>query len=141
MIGIHTNTKQVSDQDSNPYSQFTIFGNDYDTADGTCIRDYVHVQDIAQAHIQVTAAMQDNKLRIYNVGTGKGSSVLDLISALNGTLLAKNILPIRYQIGPRRSGDLDVCYADTKKIASDVGFQAEYDIHQMCKDGLNQIGL
>ena len=130
-------------QDS-PYNIFTIFGNDYLTKDGTCIRDYVHVQDLARAHVDVLKLF-DNELasfvKIYNVGTGKGTTVKELIDTFNYVLIKRNKKPIIYQYGSRREGDLDVSYSEVNKIFEEVGFKTIYDIETICVDGLNFINL
>lgn len=126
-----------------PYEIFTVFGNDYLTRDGTCIRDYVHVQDLAKSHVDVLGILEgsESMLKIYNVGTGKGSTVMELIDAMNRALNARGKAPLPYRIGARRTGDLDISFADVKKIYNEIGFKAEFDIDKMCEDGLNFIGL
>lgn len=129
------------DKNSN-YSIFTVFGNDYNTPDGTCIRDYIHVQDLAHAHVMTIPLLKkDIGIKIYNIGTGKGSSVLELINALNKCLIKKGKIPINYTIGDRRSGDLDISFANSDKIYRDIGFRTEFNINDMCIDGLTFIGL
>lgn len=124
------------------YSNFTIFGNDYKTYDGTCIRDYIHVDDLARAHTMIVPLFINNiGLKIYNVGTGKGTSVLELINALNICLIKNNRTPIKYKIGDRRIGDLDISYADTSKIYNEIGFKTKFNIYDMCSDGLKFIKL
>jgi len=134
--------------DNNSYKIFTIFGRNYNTDDGTCIRDYVHVQDLAKAHVNVLKLLEGTNgenvlglLKIYNVGTGIGTSVLELIEELNKVLVNKNKKPIPYKIGDRRSGDIDISYANVDKIYKDIEFKTEFDIATMCKDGLNFVGL
>jgi UDP-glucose 4-epimerase len=140
-VAKYINESIVNDID-NPYSAFTIFGNDYETSDGTCIRDYIHVQDLARAHVVVLNLIENNKsLKIYNVGTGKGTSVLELINALNEVLLNRNQKPIPYKFGDRRPGDISTSYSIVSKIYEEVGFKTELNIHDMCKDGLNFIGI
>ena len=134
----------VSERDADsPYSFFTIFGDSYETRDGTCIRDYIHVQDLARAHVQVLDVMGvgENKLRIYNVGTGTDSTVLELVECLNKVLRDKNKKTINYIIGNKRDGDLDISYAIVDKIYREVGFRTEYDVMKMCEHGLGFIGL
>jgi UDP-glucose 4-epimerase len=132
---------------SGPYDFFTIFGNDYNTSDGTCIRDYIHVQDLARAHVDVLKINNSNtrhntkSIQIFNVGTGKGTSVLCLINTINKVLLDRSKQPIVFKIGERRQGDLDVSYADASKIYKEIGFKTELDVNQMCVDGLNFVGL
>lgn len=135
-------TNSIQQDKTSPYSIFTVFGNDYKTNDGTCIRDYIHVQDLAQAHIMILPLFNKNiGLKIYNVGTGKGSTVLELINAINRCLIKNNKLPINYKIGNRRIGDLDISYANSDKIYSEVGFKTSFNIDDMCRDGLTFIGL
>lgn len=122
---------------------FTVFGNDYNTRDGTCIRDYVHVQDVARAHVEVLNAKMlntlDNNLYVYNIGTGSGSTVLELVNALNVLLIAKNMPAINYCFGPRRDGDVAISYALVDKIHKDIGFKTEFNLQKMCEDGLTFI--
>jgi UDP-glucose 4-epimerase len=123
------------------YKQFTIFGSDYETPDGTCIRDYVHVQDLARAHIEILNTMNNSKtpIRIYNVGTGVGTSVKEIVTIFNKVLIEKNMLPIPYVFGARREGDLSVSCANVNKIFNEVGFFTTNNIHDMCRDGINYI--
>lgn len=141
--------------EKSPYEIFTVYGNDYRTRDGTCIRDYVHVQDLARAHVDALSVLNinhqdsdqnitkitDGILKIFNVGTGKGSTVMELVSSMNKILLSRGKKPIPYRIGSRREGDLDISYADVTKIAQEIGFKSEFDIDKMCEDGLNFAGL
>lgn len=112
--------------------QLTVFGNDYDTPDGTCIRDYIHVVDLARGHLKAVNKMleSNNGLNIYNLGTGKGYSVLELIEAFEKVSHKK----INYKIGERRQGDIAAVYADTSKAANELNFIAEFDIEKMCMD-------
>ena len=84
---------------------------------------------------------ENGSFKTYNVGTGVGTSVLELIDTLNDVLISKGRLPIQYQIGDKRSGDLDINFAVAEKIFSEIGFRTEYDIRKMCEDGLTFIGL
>lgn len=113
----------------------TVFGNDYDTPDGTCIRDYIHVVDLADGHLKALEKMFNSSggLNIYNLGTGKGYSVLELISAFEKASGQK----INYKIGPRRAGDLPIVFANTKKAEKELGFKAKFDIEKMCIDTWN----
>lgn len=112
-------------------SYLRVFGNDYDTKDGTGVRDYIHVVDLAKGHIKACEkVMQENKLHIYNLGTGKGYSVLDLISCFEKVTKTK----IPYKIVERRSGDIASCYADVNLALKELGFKAEKDIEKMCRD-------
>lgn len=113
----------------------TVFGNDYNTPDGTCIRDYIHVVDLANGHLKALEKMVHNSgnLNIYNLGTGKGYSVLELIHAFENASGQK----VSYKIGPRRVGDLPIVFADTKKAENELGFKAKFDIEKMCIDTWN----
>ncbi len=108
-----------------------VFGDDYDTPDGTGVRDYIHVVDLAKGHVnavdKVTSATGVN---IYNLGTGNGYSVLDIVKAFE----AANGVKIPYVIKPRRAGDIATCYANPKKAKEELGWEAQYDLERMCKD-------
>lgn len=107
----------------------TVFGNDYDTPDGTGVRDYLHVVDLARAHIlAVEYAVSHKGCEAFNIGTGKGSSVLDIVHAFEKACGHE----IPYKIGPRRAGDLAVVYSDTEKAKKELGFSTEYDLDKMC---------
>lgn len=124
------------------YDKFTIFGGDYPTSDGTCIRDYVHVMDLARAHLQVLNNMNIHQdLKIYNVGTGHGTSVYELINTLNNILIANNLKPIPFVIGDRRDGDIIESYANADYIYRDIAFKTTLSIDDMIIDGLNFIGF
>lgn len=111
--------------------ELSVFGNDYNTPDGTCIRDYIHVVDLAKGHIKALEKLDTNcGLVIYNLGTGKGYSVLDIVKAFSK---ASNI-DIPYKIAPRRPGDITVCYADPSKANKELNWHAEKDINDMCRD-------
>lgn len=112
--------------------ELTVFGNDYDTHDGTCIRDYVHVVDLAIGHVKALNKILNDKpaLRIYNLGTGKGHTVLEVIHAFEKA----NQLKVPYVIKGRRAGDVPATYADTKKAFVELGFQAEKTLEEMCQD-------
>ncbi len=108
-----------------------VFGNDYDTPDGTGIRDYIHVTDLAIGHIKAIEAMDRlDGVRIYNLGTGRGYSVLDVIRAFSKA--CKKELP--YQIDPRRPGDIAVCYSDPSLANRELNWKAERDLDTMCED-------
>ena len=128
---------------SSPYDLLTVFGDNYNTPDGTCIRDYIHVQDLAYSHViayeQLIKNSSENRIHIYNVGTGRGVSVLELITILNDILIKKDLIPMRYVIGSRRDGDVDILYANVDKIYDDISFKTKYDVYQMCIDGLKFI--
>ncbi|MBU0279249.1 UDP-glucose 4-epimerase GalE [Gemella sp. zg-1178] len=108
-----------------------VFGNDYDTHDGTGVRDYIHVVDLAKGHVLALKKLAANSgLSVYNLGTGKGYSVLDVIK--NMSIAVGRELP--YVITERRSGDIATCYADASRAKEELGWQAEYDISRMCED-------
>lgn len=106
-----------------------IYGNDYPTRDGTGIRDYIHVVDLAKGHVAAIEKIKKG-VHIYNLGTGKGTSVLELIHAFEKA----NNIKIPYEIVGRREGDIAECYADVSKAKRELGWTAEKDIVQMCKD-------
>ena len=116
-----------------------VFGNDYPTPDGTGVRDYIHVCDLADAHV---AALQcftqsfrhaGNQTFIYNVGTGNGYSVLDMVNAF----VRVNGVDVPYSIKPRRAGDIATCYCDPSKAKAELGWQAKYGIEDMVRDSWN----
>lgn len=110
--------------------KITVFGNDYDTPDGTCIRDYLHVVDLAKAHVVAIDQLMEEKtgkLDIYNIGTGKGTSVLELIQVFEKVTGQK----LNYEIGPRRPGDVPAIYADVTKAAQELGFQTTSTLEEM----------
>lgn len=113
-----------------PY--LNVFGDDYDTHDGTGVRDYIHVVDLAIGHVKaVEKILKDEpKVNVYNLGTGNGYSVLDIVKAFEQASGQK----IEYKIAPRRPGDLDVCYSDASKAFNELGWKAERDLLQMCED-------
>ncbi len=111
-----------------------VFGNDYPTKDGTGVRDYIHVVDLARGHVCAIQKLHENPgLVIYNLGTGNGYSVLDVIHAFEEASGKE----IPYVIDPRRPGDIAECYADPAKAGKELGWKAEYDLLQMCKDSWN----
>ena len=111
-----------------------VFGNDYKTHDGTGVRDYIHVVDLAIGHVKAIEKLKDNPgLAIYNLGTGKGYSVLDIVKAFEKA----SGVHIPYEIAPRRSGDIDECYADASKAKRELGWEAKYGIEEMCRDSWN----
>ena len=108
-----------------------VWGNDYDTVDGTGVRDYIHVVDLARAHVKaIEYAVNHKGSEVINIGTGKGYSVLEVLKAYEKACGKK----IPYEIMDRRPGDIATCYADTKKAERLLGFKAEYDIDDMCED-------
>ena len=111
-----------------------IFGNDYDTPDGTGVRDYIHVVDLASAHVAALQAIQRNcGLAVYNIGTGRGYSVLDVVKAFEKV----NNVNVPYSIKPRRPGDIATCYCNPAKAKAELGWEAQYDIEDMCRDSWN----
>ncbi len=112
-----------------------IFGDDYDTPDGTGVRDYIHVVDLAIGHVAALKKFEEENcgLKTYNLGTGIGYSVLDLVKAFEKTLGR----PIPYEIAPRRPGDIAMCYADSKKAKDELSWVATKDLEDMCRDALN----
>lgn len=108
-----------------------VFGNDYDTPDGTGVRDYIHVVDLADGHVKALKKIEENAgLCIYNLGTGTGYSVLDIVKNFEEA----NDLKIPYSIKPRRAGDIATCYADPSKAKKELGWEAKYGIKEMCAD-------
>ena len=109
-----------------------VFGNDYDTHDGTGVRDYIHVVDLAKGHVAAIKKVEKTEpgVRIYNLGTGKGYSVLDVVHAFEKACGKE----IPYEIKPRRAGDIATCYADPTKAKKELGWVAEYGIEEMCED-------
>lgn len=108
-----------------------VFGNDYDTPDGTGVRDYIHVVDLARGHVKaINKLMEHPGVKIYNLGTGKGYSVLDVIKAF-GKACGKEI---PYQIKARRPGDIATCYSDASLAKKELGWEAQYGIEEMCAD-------
>lgn len=109
--------------------ELSVFGNDYDTPDGTCIRDYIHVVDLAKGHVAAIKGVKNTGVSIYNLGTGKGSSVLDVVYAFEKASGKE----VKRKIAPRREGDLAVMYADVSKAERELGWKAEYDLEQTCR--------
>mgnify|MGYP005781893647 FL=1 len=108
-----------------------VFGNDYDTPDGTCIRDYIHVLDLADGHVKAVEKLKSKPgLEIYNLGTGKGSSVLDVVY----TFERASGVEIPFEFKPRRAGDIPVNYCDASKAERELGWKAKRDLFKMCED-------
>lgn len=111
--------------------ELSVFGNDYDTIDGTGVRDYIHVVDIAIGHIRALEKLETNSgLVTYNLGTGNGFSVLQLVKAFSKACGKE----IPYKIAPRRAGDVAICYADPSKANKELNWKAERTLEQMCED-------
>ena len=108
-----------------------VFGNDYNTHDGTGVRDYIHVVDLAKGHLKaIEKAMEEPGVKYYNLGTGTGYSVLDLVT----TYEKVNNVKVPYKIVGRRPGDIDACFADPTKAYEELGWKAELGIEEMCRD-------
>lgn len=111
-----------------------VFGNDYDTPDGTGVRDYIHIVDLAHGHVAALRAIEKKcGVEIYNLGTGKGYSVLDMVKAFEQV----NGIRIPYVIDDRRAGDIGICYSSPGKASEQLGWKAEYDIKEMVRDAWN----
>lgn len=111
-----------------------VFGDDYATPDGTGVRDYIHVVDLAKGHVKALKAIEENcGVAIYNLGTGRGYSVLEVIHAFEKV----SGVTIPYVVEERRPGDIAVCYSDPGKAKRELGWKAEYDIYDMCRDSWN----
>ena len=118
---------------SGKLQQIGVFGNDYPTPDGTGVRDYIHVVDLAKGHVAAIQNLKEAGVHIYNLGTGNGYSVLDMIHAFSKACGKE--LP--YEIKPRRAGDIAACYASSAKAEKELGWKAEYDLEKMCVDQWN----
>ena len=111
--------------------QIGVFGNDYDTPDGTGVRDYIHVVDLARGHVKALAKLTAGSgVNVYNLGTGNGYSVLDVIHAFEKACGHE----LKYEIKPRRPGDIAACYAKCDKAKEELGWEAEFGIEEMCAD-------
>ena len=117
--------------------QLSIFGNDYDTPDGTGVRDYIHVVDLAKGHLKALNKLdkEGQGLYIYNLGTGTGYSVLDMVKAFEKATGKQ----VPYQIAPRRAGDIATCYADPQKAKSELDWEATKTLEDMCRDAWHYI--
>lgn len=112
----------------------SVFGNDYDTKDGTGVRDYIHVVDLAKGHIKALEFIEKNKgVDAYNLGTGNGYSVLEIVNNFSKI----NNVDVKYKIVDRRPGDIDACYADPSYAKEKLGWEAKLGIEEMCKDSYN----
>ncbi len=117
--------------------ELAVFGNDYNTPDGTGVRDYIHVVDLAKGHIKALEKLEkeENGLYIYNLGTGNGASVLDMVKAFEKVTGKK----VPYKIAPRRDGDIATCYADPTKAKNELNWVATKNLEDMCKDSWKYI--
>ena len=124
---------------SGELEELSIFGNDYNTPDGTGVRDYIHVVDLAKGHIKALEKLEKEKsgIYIYNLGTGKGYSVLDMVHAFEKTTGQK----IKYKITERRAGDIATCYADATKAKEELNWVAEKTLEDMCRASWNYIKI
>ncbi len=115
--------------------ELSVYGDDYDTKDGTGVRDYIHVVDLAIGHVKAIEKIlkDEKKLSIYNLGTGNGYSVLEIVNAFK----EENKVNVPYRITDRRPGDIAVCYANPKKAKEELGFVAKYGIDDMVRDAWN----
>jgi len=117
--------------------ELTVFGDDYNTTDGTCIRDYIHVMDLAEAHVfainRLIKGEQKESFEVFNIGTGNGSSVLEVIHAFEKA----NGIPVPHKIGPRRAGDVVQVWAETTKVEHVLGWKAKRNLETMLKDAWN----
>ncbi len=117
-------------------TELKVFGNDYDTPDGTCIRDYIHVVDLALGHLAAVKSVREKKGAIpYNLGTGNGYSVLEIIE----TFERVNNIKIPYSIAERRAGDAAECYSVPDKAKNELGWQATHTLEEMCRDAWNYV--
>ena len=114
--------------------RLNVFGNDYDTHDGTGVRDYIHVVDLAKGHVAaIKYVLKNPGCNVFNLGTGTGYSVLDMVKSF----VSVNNVAVPYAITDRRPGDLAVCYADPAKSAAELGWKAEKNLDDMCRDSWN----
>ena len=122
---------------SGELKELSVFGNDYNTPDGTGVRDYIHVVDLAKGHLAALNKLdkEGKGLYIYNLGTGTGYSVLDMVKSFEEITGNK----VAYKIAPRRAGDIATCYSDPKKAKEELGWEAEKGIKEMCEDSWNFI--
>ena len=117
----------------NQYKELTIYGNDYNTPDGTCIRDFIHVTDLAKAHVVSNTYNMNNKLDVFNIGTGKSTSVLEIVNKFSEI----NNIQLKYIYSNRRSGDIEANYADVTKANNILGWKAEKTLEDICRDAYN----
>jgi UDP-glucose 4-epimerase len=114
--------------------KLSVFGNDYDTPDGTGVRDYIHVVDLARGHVAAVRYVAEHKgCEVFNLGTGTGYSVLDMVHAFRTV----NSVALPYQIVERRPGDIATCYADPAKSQEILGWRATHSLEDMCRDSWN----
>ncbi|MGE4561181.1 MAG: NAD-dependent epimerase/dehydratase family protein, partial [Desulfobulbus sp.] len=112
-------------------ARLSVFGNDYPTPDGTGVRDFIHVVDLARGHLSALKKLEQNPgVAVYNLGTGQGYSVLEMVAAFSRACGK----PVAYTIVGRRPGDIAQCYADPTKARQELGWQARYGLEEMCAD-------
>lgn len=134
-VGVPNNLfPYILDVISEKLSGLKIFGSDYDTLDGTPVRDYIHVVDLAKGHVKALKSL--NGLKIYNLGTGRGYSVLEIVNAFNNVLTE----PIKYELVGRRDGDSPSVYADSSLAHKELGWSCQCGLDEMISDSLNFIG-
>lgn len=109
--------------------ELSVFGNDYETEDGTGVRDYIHVVDLSMGHVAALEKVRKPGSHVYNLGTGKGTSVIELHAAFEKVCGKK----IPYKIAPRRAGDVDACYADSSKAIKELGWRCKFGLQEMCE--------
>lgn len=115
--------------------QLSVFGNDYPTPDGTGVRDYIHVTDLALGHVAAIEKLNTPGVRIYNLGTGNGYSVLEMVNAFEKV----NGVKVPYVITPRRPGDIPVCYANPTKAYEELGWKTKFSLEDMCRSAWNYV--
>lgn len=120
---------------SGEYNKLQIFGNDYETIDGTAVRDYIHVVDLAKGHVKAIQKLNENKVHVYNLGSGTGISVLEFVNKF----MEVNKINIPYVITDRRIGDLPIAYAKVDKACDELNWKTEKTIDDICNDGYNYI--
>ena len=122
---------------SGQLEQLSVFGDDYDTPDGTGVRDYIHVVDLAKGHIKALEKLEKEQtgMYIYNLGTGTGYSVLDMVKAFENVTRKT----VKYKIAPRRAGDIATCYSNPEKAQKELNWKAEKTLEDMCKDSWRYI--
>ena len=131
IMRVAANNMKDKEKQVDAYKSLSVFGNDYNTKDGTGVRDYIHVVDLAKGHLKaIEKADNVSGINYYNLGTGNGYSVLDLIKSYEKV----NNVVVPYKIVERRPGDIDSCYADATKAYDELGWKAELGIDDMCRD-------
>ena len=131
IMRVAANNMKDKEKQVDTYKSLSVFGNDYNTKDGTGVRDYIHVVDLAKGHLKaIEKADKVSGINYYNLGTGNGYSVLDLIKSYEKV----NNVVVPYKIVERRPGDIDSCYADAAKAFEELGWKAELGIEDMCRD-------